>query len=258
MTLKFKLIFSLILVSIFTIGCKKENKVEPPRDPAEQIIADQLALEKYLNTHFYNYEDFVDDSQNFNLSVKIDTIMGENATKTPLIDQVQSKKIQYRHRNNQEIIYDYYYIILREGVGSNPHIVDSAFVAYKGELLTRSQFDTRLTPIWMDLTRVIRGFGEGISLLKTGDYKINEDNTVEFFDFGQGIFFFPSGLGYYSNSSPGIPEYSPLVFQVSLYTLKETDHDGDGVLSKDEYDRDLDGVPDDSDEDGIPDYLDAT
>ncbi len=258
MALKFKLIFSIILVSIFIIGCQKENKVEPPRDPAEQIIADQLALKNYLSTHFYNYEDFSNNSQNINLSVKIDTIMGENADRIPLMDQVQSKKILYRHSDNQEITYDYYYLILREGKGSSPHIVDSTFVTYRGELLSRLQFDVRLSPIWMDLTRVIRGFSEGISLLKTGDFKINEDNTVDFFDFGQGVFFFPSGLGYYSSSTPSIPAYSPLVFQVSLYTLKETDHDGDGVLSKNEYDRDSDGIPDDTDEDGIPDYLDAT
>ncbi|MCY4160457.1 MAG: hypothetical protein OXE77_01175 [Flavobacteriaceae bacterium] len=258
MSLKLNLIFSIISILVITIGCEKENKVEPPRDPAEQIIADQLALDGYLKTHFYNYEDFTNEPQNFNLSVKIDTIMGENANKTPLMDQVQSKKIRYHHRDNQEITYEYYYLILREGSGMNPHIADSAFVSYKGELLTRSQFDARLTPIWMDLTRVIRGFGEGISLLKTGDFKVNEDNTVDFYDFGQGVFFFPSGLGYYSNSSPGIPEYSPLVFQVSLYTLKETDHDGDGILSKDEYDRDSNGLPDDTDGDGVPDYLDAT
>ena len=255
---KFKLFFGLTSVSIFILSCKKDSEIEALRDPAEQIIVDQKALENYLSTHFYNYEDFINEPQNFNLSVKIDTIMGKNADKIPLIDQVQSKKVQYRHNNSPEIAYDYYYLILREGKGSSPHVADSAFVAYGGELLTRSKFDSRLTPIWMDLTRVIRGFSEGASLLKTGEFKINEDNTVDFLDFGQGVFFFPSGLGYYSGSSPGIPEYSPLVFQISLYTFKETDHDGDGILSKNEYDTDSDGIPDDTDEDGVPDYLDAT
>jgi hypothetical protein len=36
----------------------------------------------------------------------------------------------------------------------------------------------------------------------------------------------------------------------------DPDDDGDGVLTKDEYDTDDNGIPDDSDGDGIPDYLD--
>jgi hypothetical protein len=36
----------------------------------------------------------------------------------------------------------------------------------------------------------------------------------------------------------------------------DPDDDGDGVLTKDEYDTDGNGIPDDSDGDGIPDYLD--
>jgi hypothetical protein len=103
----------------------------------------------------------------------------------------------------------------------------------------------------------------------------------------------PSGLGYFSNSQTSIPAYSPLVFQVSLFTLNVTDHDsdginsidedidgdgdpinddsdgnsipnlydndddGDGIPTKEEYDQNNDGQPDDSDSDSIPDYLDT-
>ena len=38
--------------------------------------------------------------------------------------------------------------------------------------------------------------------------------------------------------------------------MNESDHDFDGILTKNEYDSDNDGIPDDSDEDGVPDYLD--
>ena len=64
-------------------------------------------------------------------------------------------------------------------------------------------------------------------------------------------------MGYFSRASGIIPSYSPLIFKINLYGVKQTDHDGDGILSIDEYDTDADGVPDDTDEDGIPDYLDA-
>ena len=67
----------------------------------------------------------------------------------------------------------------------------------------------------------------------------------------------PSGLGYYSNNSGAIPEYSSLIFIINLYLVKKTDHDGDGILSSLEYDNDGDGLPDDIDEDGLADYLDS-
>ena len=95
-----------------------------------------------------------------------------------------------------------------------------------------------------------------MTALKAGTYTINTDNTVNYKDFGQGVFFIPSGMGYFSSTQGSIPAYSPLVFKVSLYTMNESDHDFDGILTKNEYDNDNDGIPDDSDEDGVPDYLD--
>ena len=37
---------------------------------------------------------------------------------------------------------------------------------------------------------------------------------------------------------------------------RDLDDDGDGVPTRQEYDINNDGIPDDSDGDGIPDYLD--
>ena len=102
----------------------------------------------------------------------------------------------------------------------------------------------------------------------------------------------PSGIAYFENTSSGIPEYSPLIFSVKLMTYTPTDHDndgilsifedidgdgkpfrddsdgdnlwnmydvdddGDGVLTVNEIDKNNDNVIDDSDNDGVPDYLD--
>ena len=70
---------------------------------------------------------------------------------------------------------------------------------------------------------------------------------------GVGLFFMPSGIAYYENTSSGIPEYSPLIFSVKLMTYTPTDHDNDGILSIDE-DIDGDAKPfgDDSDGDEVP------
>ena len=66
----------------------------------------------------------------------------------------------------------------------------------------------------------------------------------------------PSRLAYYNNASGLIPEYSSLIFKIKMFLIKETDHDGDGIPSGEEYDNDGNGLPDDNDEDGRPDYLD--
>jgi FKBP-type peptidyl-prolyl cis-trans isomerase FkpA len=94
--------------------------------------------------------------------------------------------------------------------------------------------------------------------LRSGSFSENPDGTFDFYDYGQGVLFIPSGLAYYANAQPGIPEYSPLIFSLSLFTLKASDHDGDGVFSKDE-DIDGDGNPfnDDTDGDGTADMYDA-
>ena len=42
----------------------------------------------------------------------------------------------------------------------------------------------------------------------------------------------------------------------NIPNYRDSDDDGDGVLTKDEYDENDDGIVDDTDGDGIPDYLD--
>ena len=123
-------------------------------------------------------------------------------------------------------------------------------------MLNGNVFDQSFGPVWFDLTQVVRGFREGIPFLKSGTFEVSEENVVTFSNYGQGVIFFPSGLGYFSNNSGPIPAYSPLIFKINLYSVNQTDHDGDGILSADEFDLDGDGIGDDTDGDGIPDYLD--
>ena len=153
-------------------------------------------------------------------------------------------------------------------------------------------FDERKHPAWLDLANALQGFREGVSELKSGEFRQNSNGTVQYSSFGVGLFFLPSGLGYFENTSANIPEYSPLIFSVSLITSNPSDHDNDGILSINEdidgdgdpfyddtdgdnlwnmYDSDDDGdgtltineldknndqIIDDTDNDGIPDYLD--
>ncbi|MBT3443862.1 MAG: hypothetical protein HN443_02335 [Flavobacteriaceae bacterium] len=286
-------ILCISLLSVVVLSCKKDSVPEPIRDVQEQTLTDDEALVNYLQTHFYNYEDFENDPGNYKIEIALDYINVDDDDKTALWDQVQTKTIFITDRENNEIPTKIYYLEAKRGTGENPTVVDSTFVTYKGYLLDGTVFDQRELPMWFNLaTGVIRGFREFLPVLRSGDHTVNNDGTFEFDHYGQGVFFIPSILGYYESNLSSIPSYSPLIFSVALHKVNPADHDNDGILSRDEdpdgdgdpfnddtdedrnanfldadddndgtptreeYDRDGDGYPDDDDNDGIPDYLD--
>tara|TARA_B100000686_G_scaffold355023_1_gene469153 strand:+ start:3873 stop:4769 length:897 start_codon:yes stop_codon:yes gene_type:complete len=286
--------FISITILFFLFSCKKDENTAPSiiiNDANDQSIIDDVKLITYLESHFYNYEDFTSSPNDFSLNITIDTLSKENMDKIPLIDMVEQQIVNVK-QDNIDIPHKLYYIIARQGESENPTNIDSTYVSYSGNLLDGTVFDSRELPLWFDLAQAIQGFRSGITNFKGGDYSINSDGTISFKNFGQGILFFPSGLAYFSNTSSGIPSYSPLVFSISLYTTNISDHDndgvysyledvdldgeplnddtdsdgilnlydidddGDGVLTKNELDKDNDGIIDDENLDGVPDYLD--
>ena len=255
-----RFLFCLLLSSSLVLSCKKDDGPEPVRELQEQAPKDDEALVSYLQTHFYNYEEFDEDPDKYKIEISIDTIADDNADKTPLWDQVQTKTIELKDRNDNKVPNKMYFLEVREGVGEKPSRMDSTFVTYKGTLLNRNVFDRKQLPVWFDLAdpRLTRGFKEFIPELKPGNHSVNADGTFEFDQYGQGMVFIPSALGYYSKNLPSIPKYSPLVFSVALHKVNPADHDNDGILSIDE-DPDGDGNPfnDDTDEDRVPNYLDS-
>ena len=286
-----KKLFFLFTVLLFLIQCDKDDDSTPSytiRDYSEQVIVDHELLEIYLKTHTYNYEDFNNESD---VKIKLDTIT-ENSSRLTLFDQASIKTVDVTDTDGQVTSHNLYYIIAREGSNINPSVADSVYVAYNGILTDGSSFDSRRFPIWVDLANTIEGFREGVSELRTGKYIENSNGTIQYNSFGVGLFFMPSGIGYFENVSGGVPEYSPLIFAVKLMTHTDTDHDndgilsifedidgdnrpfgddtdgdnlwnmydvdddGDGVLTVNEIDKNNDSVIDDTNNDGIPDYLD--
>ena len=286
-----KNIFPFLIFSIIFVQCKKDDDNIDEyvvREYSDQVVVDQLALEEYLQNHTYNYEDFND---NLDIDVSINRLT-DNSPKLSLFDMASVQPIDVQDSNGENVSHNLYYIIAREGIKENPSIVDSVYVTYEGKLTSGDTFDKVNFPIWLDLSNVVEGFRKGVSKLKSGAYLQNSNGTIDYTSFGVGLFFFPSGLGYFENSSSGIPEYSPLIFSVKLMTHNETDHDNDGILSiledidgdgepfgddtdgdriwnmfdtdddndgvltVNEIDKDNDGIIDDSDNDGLPDYLD--
>ena len=286
-----KKLFFLLPVFLLFLQCKKEDTTEPYtiRDYSEQVIVDQDLLETYLKTHTYNYEDFNNESD---VNIKLDTISDNNSSRVSLFEQASTKTIDVTNAEGQITSHNLYYIIAREGSNESPSVADSVYVAYDGILTDGSTFDNRKFPIWIDLANSLEGFREGVSELRTGKFTENSNGTIAYTSFGVGLFFIPSGIGYFENISSGIPEYSPLIFTVKLMTHTDTDHDndgilsifedidgdnkpfgddsdgdnlwnmydvdddGDGILTVNEIDKNNDSIIDDTNNDGIPDYLD--
>ena len=232
----------LTLVLLTIISCKKEDDgftFVPARDRGEEAPVSVAIIEDYLRTHFYNYEEFANPSQDFDFKIKFDTLAGENANKTPLIDQVQSKTVS--DRVAEGVTYTLYYLNAIEGDGSNPKFSDVVTLRYEGMFLNTEftlspytkLFDSAATNVSFDLTNVVNGFQDGMVECKTSATGpiIGTDGSVTFENFGVGAVFIPSGLGYYvspPNGSP-IPFYSQLIFTYQLYTSRVGDSDNDGI-----------------------------
>ena len=288
--MKKKLLFLIPLFLIFSQCKKDDNESEYViREYSDQVNVDHQIIEDYLRTHTFNYEDF---NNQINTDVRIDELAGLNSSKQSLYDLANIKTIDVVDSNGNNVTHNLYYIIAREGLNDKPSVADSVYLTYNGLLTDGYVFDNRKFPIWFDLATSLEGFREGVSELRTGNYTENPNGTISFNSFGVGIFIMPSGIAYFENTSSGIPEYSPLIFSVKLMTYTPTDHDndgilsifedidgdgkpfrddsdgdnlwnmydvdddGDGVLTVNEIDKNNDNVIDDSDNDGVPDYLD--
>ena len=230
------------------------------RDVAEVQAEDDLEIQEFLSTHFYNEEDFANPPAGFDFRVVIDTIAGENADRTPLSesDQLETMTIVLEGTNGEDVPHTLYYINARTGIGEQPTVADSTLVKFEGSLLSGSVFDSSNIPTWFDLLVTVRGFAEGVARMRAGDgIIVNEDGTTEVNGFGSAALILPSGLGFFERAQIGIPAFAPIVFNVRLLTVVRADHDQDGILSIDE-DVDGDGIPqlDDTDGDLLPNYLD--
>ena len=247
--MKIRNVYFLIISAITIFSCKKDdNNIEiiPPTDISEIIVRDEANLQDYFATHFYNYEEFENPPVDFDYKIKIDTIAGDNSDKTPIKDSENFgfKTVVVKSENvgidgTEVIDHKVYYLIAKQGVGAGTTFADSTYIRYQGELLDGTVFDSSSTPVWFNLPSLVPGFAHGITSLKAGGNVVeNEDGTVDVEDYGVGVIFMPSALGYYATSQGSIPAYSPLIFKIDLLAVNPTDPDGDGIPS---YLEDVDG-----------------
>src|SRR6266702_3752603 len=101
------------------------------------------------------------------------------------------------------------YKVIKDGTGAQPKATDTVTVNYRGTLINGTEFDSsykRGQPATFPLNGVIKGWTEGVQLMKTGSkYQ----------------FFVPANLGYGERAvSPDIGANATLIFEVELLEIK--------------------------------------
>jgi hypothetical protein len=277
-------LFFLLFIGVLATGCDPngDSTKTKLRDFAEQRDKDMVDIELFLKTHSYtvvNNPGFVDD-QNVTFT--------EVPSMDPTCIWLDAAHLKTRTVTKNDIDYTLYYLQIREGGGAAndqpyPTNADAVLTSYTGKYMFHSvetdeetgeitdslktyEFENVQYPQGsFNLEGVIRAWSEVFPQFKAGNAApVNGQPTV-YSDFGAGVMFVPSGLGYFNQAQGSIPAYSPLVFTFKLYSVTRLDQDGDGIPS---YLEDLDGDrymyvlaedienPDDTDGDLAPDYLD--
>ncbi|EGV34732.1 FKBP-type peptidyl-prolyl cis-trans isomerase [Neisseria weaveri] len=100
------------------------------------------------------------------------------------------------------------YQVKSEGTGKSPKATDTVVVEYEGRLIDGTVFDSSKNsngPISFPLNQVIKGWGEGVQLMKEG---------------AEYTFFIPAELAYGDRQTGNIPANSALVFDIKLLKVE--------------------------------------
>jgi len=117
------------------------------------------------------------------------------------------KKNKKSNKNIIETTSGLQYRIIKKGNGNSPKATDKVRVHYAGRLINGQEFDSSISrgqPAEFQLNRVIKGWTEGLQLMKEG---------------AKYEFFIHPNLGYGNRNSPRIPPNSVLIFEVELIKI---------------------------------------
>ena len=249
MKLKTYVLASLCVLALLS-SCKKDDdspELIPPRDRTEQQVADLDSLQSYLKSHYYNRATFLEPGNHSIEDIIIKELPKDdkgnylpmpdpdiNQLLSDAVDMDNPKKAKYL-----DIDYEYYVLELNQGGGNHPFFSDFIRVRYDGFLSTGKSFEDNSTPVNIDLANVIHGWREVFPEFKTAESFVeNSDGTLTYSNYGLGVMFLPSGLGYFNDPRGSIPAYSNLMYKFELLQSEIADHDGDGIPS---YMEDLNG-----------------
>lgn len=234
-------------------------------DRTEQQIVDGDSLIGYLQTHYYNSGTF-DTPGDYHISDIVITELNkdENGVYEPMpdpdINTLLIDAVETRTETYLDIEYVYYFLKINQGGGESPHFCDDVLANYSGMMQNDVVFDSTVnaqSPF--DLLGLVQGWRLVMPEFSSAEsFVLNGDGTISYSNYGLGVMFFPSGLGYFASPPANISIFSNLIFKFELYQTEINDHDDDLVPS---YLEDLDdnhnAFNDDTDGDDIPNFLDG-
>lgn len=176
-------------IGIFAVGCQNKEKAEADSTvtEVEEGIAAAEAPQPAKTQMPYSADFFRNDANKAETTSASDStyVMTESGLK---------------------------YAIIKEGTGKQPKSTDTVLVNYAGQLTDEAgtEFDSsyaRNEPISFPLNGVIKGWTEGLQLMKEG--AVYE-------------FYIPANLAYGEQGTPGgpVPPNAPLIFQVELISVQ--------------------------------------
>lgn len=253
--MRLRILLSIAVVAgLMLFSCSKDNNSTVViRDKAEQYATDIAAIDEFIDTHYMEVDP---------LTYDVDFVeIPENGTQLSIREQTQYP-LKDTLITQDDVDYKVYFLKFREGTQKRPTQVDSVHVAYKGINLNLSVFDEAPVANWFTLETVITGWAHMIPNFKSGTYTAVPGQPLHYDNYGAGVIFLPSGLGYFNGSSTNISPYSPLIFSFKLIEVQYKDHDRDKIFSKDERNFPLTNWSNnpkdfDSDGDGKANYLDV-
>lgn len=264
--IKFKHLLCTAIVGTLLYACGSDsNSPVDNFDHEAQAIIDNDSLVSFLKKHYYDAD--------------VDSIKPLISGKVALFDDVKLKRQNITETINETSIeYKLYYYVANQGEVSkgSPTVVDSIFVNYSGQRIVNTDslsttFDSNKA-VWFTpggalvvqndgrevVNSTIRGWAYGYTNFSPGN-NITDNSPLTYENFGKGVLFIPSGLGYQNiGSGSSILPNESLMFYIDLLEyVKDTDGDQDGIPSIYE-DLDGDGIPwnDNTDEDIRANYID--
>lgn len=247
--IKFKHLVYTAIVGTLLYACGSDSNSRVDNfDHEAQAIIDNDSLVVFLKNNYYNEA--------------LDSVKPITNGETSLFDD---ENLVTKEVTENEINYKLYYYVNRVGTPDVdkgfPTVMDSVYAKYRGQRIVRRDslsLDFDKNTAWFSLNGVIRGWTHSFVHFKGGN-NVTNDGPIKYENGGKGILFIPSGLAYRNGGTNSIAPNSILLFYIELWDLVPgTDDDQDGVASINE-DPDGDGNPrnDDTDEDGVPNYLDT-